>query len=151
MNHIINNNYARLSSKLATFFAIILTLIFAGCEKPEKVVKEINRGFYYMKSTEFYVITEIRRDGTVEVGYTWSYISRGDELCAYPGFKLKLEGPAKAGDSFRYRIYFKEVLMESGEVRKVIEKITVESDKQKEYDMQMSETSTVEDKPPGTK
>lgn len=72
------------------------------------------------------------------------------ELGSYPGFKLKLEGPATVGDNFRYRIYFKEVLLEGGEVKKVVEKITVESNKQKEYEAEMLKTSKVGENQPGT-
>lgn len=151
MNKNTYKNHARVASKLATFIAILTSFFFVGCsEKPAKVVKEISKGFYYLKPSELYTITEIRKDGTVEIGYSWSYRHRRTELGSYPGFKLKLEGPATVGDNFRYRIYFKEVLLEGGEVKKVVEKITVESNKQKEYEAEMLKTSKVGENQPGT-
>lgn len=83
------------------------------------------------------------------MGCDWDY-SGGDELVGYKGIKLKLEGPAMVGNSFRYRTYFKEVQYESGEVRRVIEKITVESNKMKSYESEMLKTSKVGENQPGT-
>jgi hypothetical protein len=114
-------------------------------------VQEISKGFYYMKSRDLYEITEIRKDGTVEIGYSWSYLERGDALKSYPGLQLRLEGPAMVGDSFRYRVYFKEVLLEGGEVKKMIERITVESDRQQKYEAEMLKASKVGESQPGTK
>ncbi|MEI6490549.1 MAG: hypothetical protein WCO16_02175 [bacterium] len=150
MNTNMHNNYARLSSKLATFIAVLTSFFFVACsEKPAKVVKEISKGFYYMSPPDFYVIKNIRKDGTVDVGYEWERLG-GDELVGYPGIKLKLEGPAMVGNRFRYRTYFKEVYYESGEVRNVIEKITVESDKKKIYEAEMLQSSKVGENQPGT-
>ena len=96
------------------------------------------------------LILQIDKEGIVTVGewdppagvpFSWwkdSAKNVGTGLMAYPGHRFTLEGPARVGDPFRFRLYYKEVLLGSGEMKRTLEKITVESDKMEEYKRQMA-------------
>ena len=57
----------------------------------------------------------------------------GNRLTIYPNLRFVLEGPAKLGDHFRYKIYYTEILRETGVLEKVAKKVTVESDRIEDY------------------
>ncbi len=139
--------------QVCSLLCIALALFLTGCAKKKVEEKVVTRGFMYMEYPKA-IILQIDKEGVVTTGewestpgIPWSWWKDsgknvGSELTAYPGNKFVLEGPAQVGDHFRYRLYYKEILLETGEMKKVLEKVTVESDKMADYQKQMAATES---------
>jgi hypothetical protein len=138
MNNTTHNNYARLSSKLATFIAVLTSFFFVACseKKPELKVVKTNSVVSETVPANFF-ITDISDSGVVWVGRDRN---RNVATNSTDGHLFHLEGKAVVGDPIVLVWYHEEQLLENGEVRKVLTKVGVKSVRGQEHEKKFSPT-----------
>lgn len=136
-----NTNIAKGTLQALTKFATIaiFAALTVSCEKPApapKVLQKIEGSFERMSSL---VIRHIDKDGFVLLGKTnmnvWECQSAAGQL-RFP--KYRLEGKAFINDPVILTCYFENQLLENGEIRSVVNRWTVTSLRNPEYEKKFS-------------
>lgn len=163
MNQSTNINYARLSSKFATFFAVVLAVILVGCRESTPPAKVVEVKPFTRETNGALKIVAIEDNGVVYLGKYPGF--HAGAICWIDNHVFRLVGRAQVGDQAILVWNYEDQLFDNGKVKRVLKSVGVKSANHRVYEEYFTPTGSydeydygydqyepmVEDKPPGTK